>query len=264
VAAATLLVRNLHYRYPDGREALRGVNFEVASGACVGLVGPNGAGKSTLLWHLNGLLPSYRRAAPTHDHTLAAATKSSSPSVWIDGMEVNEKNGSEIRRRVGLLFQDPDDQLFCPRVLDDVAFGPLNLGTNRVEARRLALECLERVGLREVADRPPFHLSYGERKRVCLAGLLACSPSLLALDEPSANLDPRGRRLFINLIRHLPSTKLIATHDLELVVELCEHTLILDAGLIVAEGPTRKLLCDAELLEAHGLEVPATLALRRG
>jgi energy-coupling factor transporter ATP-binding protein EcfA2 len=254
---------DLSYRYPDGRHALRHISLEIASGASVALIGPNGAGKSTLLRHLNGLLPGKTGGASGHSHGADGHEIASVSSVWIDGLEATRKNLPEIRRRVGLLFQDPDDQLFATTVLDDVAFGPRNLGKSRSDARRIALDCLEQVGLAETAERLPHHLSYGERKRVCLAGVLACEPSVLVLDEPSANLDPRGRRSFIELIDRLPATKLIATHDLELALELCEETIILDGGQLVAQGPTIEILCQEELLLEHGLEVPLSLKLKR-
>jgi cobalt/nickel transport system ATP-binding protein len=258
-----ILVRDLEYRYPDGKDALRGVTMTVQSGESVALVGPNGAGKSTLLLHLNGLLPGmvptaaghgghFGWPASNHRRTLA-------PSVWIDGLEVGPANAPLVRRRVGLVFQDPDDQLFCNTVIEDVAFGPLNLGKSAAEARRIALDCLARVDLSDQAERPPHHLSFGERKRACLAGVLACEPSVLVLDEPSANLDPRGRRRLIQLIERLPCTKLIATHDLELVLELCPRVVLLDTGQIVADGPSRAILGNLELVEAHGLEQPLSL-----
>jgi len=257
-------VAGLFYNYPDGRAALRGVDLTVMSGECVALVGPNGAGKSTLLLHLNGLLPGKGGADPVHAHAgWAAAKAKAAPSVWVDGLEVNPRNAPEVRRRVGLLFQDPDDQLFSTSVIDDVAFGPLNLGMSRAEARRVAAECLERVDLADAADRPPHHLSFGERKRACLAGVLACEPTVLVLDEPTANLDPRGRRRFLALIRSLPATKLIATHDLEMALELCNRTVLLDAGRVVANGLTRNVLGDPTLLEAHGLEMPLSLKIGR-
>ncbi|WP_422927199.1 energy-coupling factor ABC transporter ATP-binding protein [Singulisphaera sp. PoT] len=261
-----VLVRELGYRYPDGRQALRGVDLAIQAGETVALVGPNGAGKSTFLLHLNGLLPGKGRSQGLHVHGgdgHKSVHRNDASAVWIDGLEVNAKNAPEVRRRVGLLFQDPDDQLFSTSVIEDVAFGPLNLGMPRDEARRLALECLARVDLQDAADRAPHHLSFGERKRVCLAGILACNPSVLVLDEPTANLDPRGRRRFIALLRSLPSTKLIATHDLEMVLELCDRTLILDEGRVVAGGPTRTILGDPGLLEAHGLEMPLSLLLER-
>lgn len=257
-----VLVRDLSYRYPDGRLALHGVDLRILPGECVALVGPNGAGKSTLLWHLNGLLPGKGSAVHTHGEAASRPSKESS-RVRIDGLEVNARNGPEIRRRVGLLFQDPDDQLFSTSVLEDVAFGPLNLGKSRAEAREIAIASLARVDLSAMADRVPHHLSFGEKKRACLAGLLACEPSVLALDEPTANLDPRGRRRFMHLIRSLKATTLIATHDLEMVLELCPRTVILDRGSVVASGPSRDVLSDSSLLEAHGLEVPMSLAFGR-
>jgi cobalt/nickel transport system ATP-binding protein len=265
-------VRGLSYHYPDGRAALRGVDLTIMPGESVALVGPNGAGKSTLLLHLNGILPGTGREARAihshgHDHGGEGARNANGkagPAVWIDGLEVNARNAPEVRRRVGLLFQDPDDQLFSTSVIEDVAFGPLNLGKKKAEARRIALDCLARVDLLDAADRPPHHLSFGERKRVCLAGVLACDPSVLVLDEPTANLDPRGRRRFLALIRSLPATKLIATHDLEMALELCDRTALLDAGRVVADGPTREILGDLALLEAHGLEMPLSLAIGRG
>ena len=261
-----ILAQALEYQYPDGRKALRGIDLSIAKGETVALVGPNGAGKSTLLLHLNGLLPGRVRPGSflghSHDQTPTRTKPSGEPSLWIGGLPVIEKNGPEIRRRVGLLFQDPDDQLFSNSVIEDVAFGPLNLGMRPADARVLAMECLERVALAELADRSPRHLSFGERKRVCLAGLLACNPTVLVLDEPSANLDPRGRRRLMGLIRSLDATKLIATHDLEMALELCERTILLDGGRVVADGPTRTVLGDARLLEEHGLELPLSLTPR--
>ena len=256
-----VVVRDLHYYYPDGRHALRGVDMSILAGESVALVGPNGAGKSTLLLHLNGLLPGRER--PTvHAHGEGRSRKVSlniPVDIRIEGIHVVARNAPEIRRRVGLLFQDPDDQLFSTSVLEDVAFGPLNLGMGRDESRRVALECLARVDLEGAANRAPHHLSFGERKRVCLAGVLACRPSVLVLDEPTANLDPRGRRKFMELILGLPATKLIATHDLEMALELCERTLLLDGGRFEASGPSREVLGDVTTLEAHGLEMPLSL-----
>jgi energy-coupling factor transporter ATP-binding protein EcfA2 len=259
-------VSDLVYRYPDGRLALRGVDLTIMPGETIALVGPNGAGKSTFLLHLNGILPGKERSEPLHSHAHGAvsAPRNGAPHVWIDGLELSARNAPEVRRRVGLVFQDPDDQLFSTSVIEDVAFGPLNLGMSRAEARQLALDCLARVDLVDAADRAPHHLSFGERKRVCLAGVLACRPSVLVLDEPTANLDPRGRRRFIELIRSLPATKLIATHDLEMVLELCNRTVLLDGGRVVANGLTRNILGDPNLLEEHGLEMPLSLKIGRG
>ncbi len=266
VKAPAVFVKDLDFRYPDGRHALRGVDLTIMSGESIALVGPNGAGKSTLLWHLNGLLPEYAGSSAGHHGRgdERGRRRSSQAAVWIDGIELNAKNSAEIRRRVGLVFQDPDDQLFSATVLDDVAFGPLNLGKSQAEARRIAIDSLTRVGLADAIDRPPRHLSFGERKRVCVAGVLACDPTVLVLDEPTANLDPRARRQFISLIRSLPATKLIATHDLEMVLELCNRTILLDGGEIVADGLTRNVMGDPLLLETHGLETPLSVKLGRG
>jgi energy-coupling factor transporter ATP-binding protein EcfA2 len=273
LAAAAIVpavrVRDLSFRYPDGRQALRGIDLTILPGESVALVGPNGAGKSTLLLHLNGLLPGKGRGplegghAHAHGPGVAAApARNGAAPVAIDGLEVNARNAPEVRRRVGLVFQDPDDQLFSTSVLEDVAFGPLNLGLSPAEARRIARECLARVDLEEAAERAPHHLSFGERKRVCLAGVLACNPSILVLDEPTANLDPRGRRRFMQLISRLSATRLIATHDLEMVLELCTRTVLLDGGRVVADGPAREVLGDPRLLDAHGLELPLSLKIR--
>jgi cobalt/nickel transport system ATP-binding protein len=256
-------VSGLMYRYPDGNEALRGVELAVPSGASVAVVGPNGAGKSTLMLHLNGLLPGKPRGGLSHAHAAPLDGRdrrgSSEPRVWIEGVPVSERTAFEVRRRVGLVFQDPDDQLFCNTVIDDVAFGPLNLGKSAAEARAIAQECLVQVELAGLADRPPHHLSFGERKRACLAGVLACEPSILVLDEPSANLDPRARRRFIQLLLGLSCTKLIATHDLELVLEVCPRTVVLDEGRVAADGESGLILGDKGIMEEHGLEVPMSL-----
>jgi energy-coupling factor transporter ATP-binding protein EcfA2 len=262
-AVAAVDVRGLAYRYPDGSLALQGVDLVLMPGEAVALVGPNGAGKSTLLLHLNGLLPGRARAQPIHSHGPAPAERNGTGTIRIDGIELNGRTAAEVRKRVGLLFQDPDDQLFSTTVLEDVAFGPLNLGHKPAEARRIAMESLDRVGLTHLADRMPHHLSFGERKRVCLAGVLACQPAVLVLDEPTANLDPRGRRTFIELIRALPATKLIATHDLEMVLETCQRVILLDGGRVIANGLARNVLGDPALLEAHGLETPLSLRIPR-
>jgi energy-coupling factor transporter ATP-binding protein EcfA2 len=238
-----IVVENLHFAYPDGRVALRGVTFEVGAGETVGLIGPNGAGKSTLLLHLNGLLGVPRKKG----------------RLSIDGLSVEEKNLPEIRRRVGLLFQDPDDQLFSASVGEDVAFGPqqLRLGPGEIQAR--VEQSLAQVELRGFEPRVPQHLSLGEKKRVCLAGVLACHPQVLLFDEPTANFDPRGRREFITLCRSLPATKLIASHDLEMILALCGRLLVLDEGRLVAHGGARVILGDEPLMLKHGLEKPHSL-----
>ena len=240
-------VRDLRFDYHDGTPALRGLGFQVQRGTRVGLIGPNGAGKSTLLLHLNGVLPE-RLAGP--------------PAVFIEGRPVVPAELPAIRREVGLLFQDPDDQLFCPTVFEDVAFGPEQLGLGRPEVTRRVNAALLQVGLAGFAARSPHHLSLGEKRRVCLAGVLVCEPRVLALDEPTSDLDPRGRRELKALLRRLPVTMLIATHDLELVAELCEQVLVLDGGALVAQGPALELLADEPLMLAHGLERPHLLQHR--
>ena len=239
-----LEITDLKYRYHDGTEALRGINFGVAPGECVALLGPNGSGKSTLLLHLNGLLPE---------------KLSGDGAVKIYGEAVTTGNLVKIRRQVGLVFQDPDDQLFCPTVAEDVAFGPQQLGLSESEIADRVKLSLAQVGLAGFEERWTHHLSHGEKRRACLAGVMACEPAVLVLDEPTSDLDPRGRREFKAMLRTLPATKLIATHDLELAVELCGRTIILDRGEIVADGRTVELLSDEKLMLAHGLERPHIL-----
>ncbi len=242
-----LEVRNLQFAYPGGKEALKGVSFSVQEGESVGLVGPNGAGKSTLLLHLNGLLPD--------DLTSPA-------NISVHGIPLQSDTVHGIRRRVGLLFQDPDDQLFCPTVFEDVAFGPAQMGITGEALEQRVLDALRTVGLDGVAMRAPHHLSGGERRRVCLAGVLACHPDVLVLDEPTSDLDPKGKRELKALLASFPAAKLIATHDLELVVELCPRVIVIDGGKVVADGPTEALLDNEELMLAHGLERPHILRHR--
>lgn len=237
-------ITNLKYRYHDGTEALRGISFQVSAGECVALLGPNGSGKSTLLLHLNGILPE---------------KPDGKNGVKILGHTVNSENLETIRRQVGLLFQDPDDQLFCPTVAEDVAFGPQQLGLSETQVAARVEQALAQVRLENFGHRATHHLSHGEKRRVCLAGVLACEPSILVLDEPTSDLDPRGRREFKALLRQIPATKLIATHDLELAVELCDRAVVLDRGEVVAQGAVRELLNDEPLMLAHGLERPHIL-----
>lgn len=242
-----LSVRQLAYRYPDGHEALQGLSFDVAPGERVAVIGPNGAGKSTLLLHLNGLLPDRPPA---------------SPAITVEGLPLVAANLSEVRRRVGLLFQDPDDQLFCPTVREDVGFGPQQLGLQGPALEQRIREALAQVGLAGFEERLPHRLSRGEKRRVCLAGLLACDARLLVLDEPTSDLDPRGRRELMRLLMQLPVAQLIATHDLEFVVEICPRSIVLDGGRVVADGPTLRLLDDEALMLTHGLERPHILRHR--
>jgi cobalt/nickel transport system ATP-binding protein len=237
-------IANLKYRYHDGTEALRGISFQVSPGECVALLGPNGSGKSTLLLHLNGILPE-------------KAPADGAVKIWNESL--SPKNLAAIRRTVGLVFQDPDDQLFCPTVGEDVAFGPQQLNLAGDEVAWRVEKSLAQVGLTGFEPRSTHHLSHGEKRRVCLAGVLACEPRILVLDEPTSDLDPRGRREFKALLREIPATKLIATHDLELAVELCARAIILDRGAIVADGRTTELLADEPFMLAHGLEKPHIL-----
>jgi cobalt/nickel transport system ATP-binding protein len=233
-----LEVCGLAYAYPDGHQALFGVDLTVTRGERVAVLGPNGAGKTTLVLHLNGIL--------TPGLGL----------VRVDGMPVGKETVREVRRRVGVVFQDPDDQLFMPSVADDVGFGPANLGVSGAELHARVEEALGLVGMADYAGRPPHHLSFGQRRRVAVATVLAMRPSILVLDEPSSNLDPASRRELADIIRRLDVTVLMVTHDLPYALELCERAVILDDGTIVADGETAALLGDADLMAAHRLELP--------
>ena len=237
----SLAVRGLAFAYPDGRQALFGVDLTIARGERVALLGPNGAGKTTLVLHLNGIL------------TAGAGT------VHVAGLAVNGANRTrlrEIRRRVGIVFQDPDDQLFMPTVREDVAFGPANLGLRGVALEERVQHALARVGMAGCADRPPHHLSFGQRRRVAVATVLAMEPEILVLDEPSSNLDPASRRELADVLRSLDVTVLMVTHDLPYALELCPRALVLADGVVVADGGTRDLLLDRDLMASHRLELP--------
>ena len=233
--------RDLAHVYPDGHEAIRGITFRIAHGESVGVIGPNGAGKSTLLLHLNGcLLPSRGE-------------------VRVGEFPVTRETSPQVRRAVGMVFQDPDDQLFMPTVLDDVAFGPLNYGLAPDEARQRAVAALERVGMANLQGQTPYRLSAGEKRAVAIATVLAMTPDILVMDEPSSNLDPRGRRRLIELLKSFEHTRIIATHDLELVLEVCSRVILLDAGSVVTEGPAADVMNDESLMLKHGLERPHSL-----
>ncbi len=232
-------VRNVDFSYPDGRQALSGVSMRVEPGERVALLGPNGAGKTSLVLQLNGVLTP------------------STGSVLIGGVQVGRRTLAEVRRRVGVVFQDPDDQLFSPTVGRDVAFGPAHLGLSGAALEARITEALSYVGLTDAADRPPHRLSLGERRRAAVATVLAMHPEILVLDEPTANLDPAARREFADLIKRLGMTTLLVTHDLPYALELCPRALVIDHGQIVADGPTRELLADAGFMSAHRLELPA-------
>ena len=236
-------ITRLSYSYPDGTKALEGIDLDVRRGERVAIVGPSGAGKSTLLLHLNGVLTG-------------------SGTVRIMGLALAAADLRQIRRHVGLVFQDPHDQLFCPTVFEDVAFGPLNLGVPQGEIPLLVEKALRDAGLEQaVRNRSSHHLSLGECKRVAIATVLAMQPEILALDEPSSNLDPRNRRHLIEVIGGLPATLLLSTHDLEMALALCSRAVLIDRGKIWADGDTRQLFSNRALMKEHGLEVPLSLRL---
>ncbi len=237
-AIAAIELRGLTHAYPDGTPALRGVDLRIAQGEAVAVVGANGAGKSTLLLHLNGLL-------------LASAGE-----VRIGGLAVTRASLAEVRRRVGFVFQDADDQLFMPTVQDDVAFGPMNQGLTAPQVRARVDAALEAVGASHLAGRAPYRLSGGEKRAVAIAGVLAMVPSILVLDEPSAGLDPAGRRRLIGLLRSFDHTRVIATHDLDLVLEVCQRVLVLHHGRVAADGSPCEVFADEALLQRCHLEPP--------
>ena len=233
-----LKVVGLNYHYPDGTEVLRDAGFHIHPGERVALLGPNGAGKTTLVFHLNGIF------------------RPESGSVTVAGLPVEDANLMEIRRRVGIVFQDPDDQLFMPTVRQDVAFGPANYGLEGDELDERVTEALSAVGMLGVADRPPHHLSLGQRRRVAVATVLAMRPEIVVLDEPSSNLDPASRRELAAILTSLEITMLMVTHDLPYALELCPRALVMNEGRIIADGPTKQILSDRDLMKANRLELP--------
>lgn len=238
----TVEIRDLEFAYPDGKRALDGIDLDIAGGERVAILGPNGAGKTTLALHLNGIL------------------EPSAGSISVGGLPVVEQNFREVRRMVGLVFQDPNDQLFMPSVREDVAFGPANLDLSGEEVERRVEAALEVVSGGEFADRPPHHLSGGEKRRAALATVLAMAPDVLVFDEPSSGLDPSGRREVIATLSDLPMTQLVITHDLPLALELCARSVILNQGRVVADGVTSELLANDALLAANRLELPYRFA----
>jgi cobalt/nickel transport system ATP-binding protein len=229
-----ITVEDLSFSYPDGQPALVDINLVIYQGDSVALVGPNGAGKSTLVLHFNGILRSDGR-------------------VRLLGRPIDENNLSWARSRVGLVFQNPDDQLFSPTVFDDVAFGPINMGYSEAQVRQAVTRALSLVGMAGFEKRSPHHLSVGEKKRIAIATVLSMSPEVLVVDEPSSNLDPAGKWALIDVLKKLPGTRVIVSHDLELVKALCQRVVIIDKGRLVAHGATGAILADGKLLARHGL-----------
>jgi cobalt/nickel transport system ATP-binding protein len=242
----SLEIKNLAFAYPDGNQALFGVNLTVGQGERVALLGPNGAGKTTLVMHMNGIHPAAHGEVRVAGQLVDASDKA---------------NLRSIRSKVGIVFQDPDDQLFMPTVGEDVAFGPYNMGLRGEELEKVVIEALELVGMTEFKDRPPHHLSFGQRRRVAVATVLAMKPEILVLDEPSSNLDPASRRELADILRSLAITIVMVTHDLPYALELCERAVILSGGIIVADKKTREILGDKDLLNAHRLELPVGFSI---
>jgi len=233
--------RNLCHSYPDGTSALAGISFRITHGESVAVIGANGAGKSTLLLHLNGCLCATSGEVRIGDTLLTPGTR------------------PDIRRSVGMVFQDPDDQLFMPTVFEDVAFGPCNLGLSGLDVEQRVSDALAQVGACHLRDKPPYNLSGGEKKRVAIATVLSMAPDILVMDEPTSGLDPFARRQLIGLIKDFRHTRIITSHDLDMVYEVCDRTIILDMGKVAADGPTRAVFMNGELLKACRLEKPLSL-----
>jgi cobalt/nickel transport system ATP-binding protein len=233
--------KNVFYSYPDGTNALNGISLRITHGEAVGIVGANGSGKSTLLMHANGYL------LPASGHIIVG-----------DDILTKETR-TEIRKKVGMVFQNPDDQLFMPTVYEDVAFGPLNLGWDRARVEEKVMRALNIVGCSELKDKPPHHLSGGQKSAVAIASVIAMDPDILVMDEPASSLDPRSRRQLIELLKGFDHTRVIASHDLDLILEVCRRCVIIKDGRIAADGPAEKILRDRDLLEQNNLELPLSM-----
>lgn len=232
---------NVSYQYPDGTKAIKNISFLITHGESVGIVGANGSGKTTLLMHLNGYV------LPTEG------------IINIGDIILNKNTRQEIRKKVGLVFQNPDDQLFMPTVYEDVAFGPINLGMDKETVKVKVKQALSLVNCYELKDKPPHHLSGGQKRSVAIATVISMDPDILAMDEPSSNLDPKSRRYLINLLKNFKHTKIIASHDLDLILDVCNRCIVLKDGTIVADGDTKSILSDKILLEANNLELPLSM-----
>ena len=238
-----IVVKDLSYSYSDGTNALRNVSFTIVKGDRIALVGANGAGKSTLLSHLNGIIELKKG------------------SIEIMGIQLERRNLREIRKRISIVFQDPEDQLFMAKVFDDVAFGPINMDLKKREVRNRVRTALKKVDMAGFEERCPHHLSFGEKKRVGVATVLSMRPDILLLDEPTSNLDPCAKRSTIDMLKKLPGTMIIASHDIEMLIELCDRAMVLDRGKIVAAGKVETVLADTGLLRKHGLDAPLIIRM---
>ena len=238
-----LKINNLSYAYPDGHKALKGIDFSINQGESIAILGPNGAGKTTLILHLNGILGELKG------------------EIEVDGLEYSTENIGKIRKTVGVVFQDPDDQLFMPTVIEDVMFGPKNFGYSNEESETNAVEALKMVGMENFQDRPPHHLSFGQKRKVAIATVLASKPKLLVLDEPASNLDPASRRDLIDILIKLDISIILVTHDLPMALEICERSLVLNEGIIKEDSLTKDILQNKQLMKENRLELPYGFAL---
>lgn len=238
-----LKINNLSYAYPDGHKALKGIDFSINQGESIAILGPNGAGKTTLILHLNGILGELKG------------------EIEVDGLEYSSENIGKIRKTVGVVFQDPDDQLFMPTVIEDVMFGPKNFGYSNEESETNAVEALKMVGMENFQDRPPHHLSFGQKRKVAIATVLASKPKLLVLDEPASNLDPASRRDLIDILIKLDISIILVTHDLPMALEICERSLVLNEGIIKEDSLTKDILQNKQLMKENRLELPYGFAL---